>query len=239
MYNREQNENNLFIQPYSICYTVLNELFLYDMELNEILVYDDTFRLLRQFKVNSYINKQRGHLINNMIFDNYLLNTVYLTNTNGNKLIAINSENGNLLKDIELDRPFDIKISETKVYATSSTSFSLDSKRKKVSQILTGSNCIYILDKLTFSHINVINLNWLKPKGLYIDENQFICTTAYKVDMKTQVVSEYLYLYFINENGEVLKEFQLNNIKVFSDFLFFDYKLIFSSANCLKFIEIV
>jgi hypothetical protein len=222
--------------PYSICINFLNEICIYDWNMNSILIFDEIFNLQAQIDLNKYI--QHGKVMNYMVFDTLNPYILYFTNTSGNKVQSIDIKTTKLLNEVQLDSPFDVKIDNEYLYVTSSTSFGQDSMRKKIGKIINGSNCIFILNKGTFELVKTIrHQNWVKPKGIHVDFNGFIWTTAFKTDELNDCISDFLYLFILNFNGEILNSICLN-LKVFSDFFVIERKIFFCAANCLRLVKL-
>ena len=162
----ESNEN--FQSPYSICINSLNEICVYDWHLNSLLLFDQNFEQTSELNLNNYFQNGKN-LVNFMIFDPQNPSFLYFTNTSENRIGLVDVQNNQFLKETHLDSPYDIKIDNKQLYFTSSTSYSYDSVFKKIGKIVTGSNCIFVLNKKTFELVRTIrHANWTKPKGLHL-----------------------------------------------------------------------
>ena len=225
--------------PYSICINSLNIICVFDLHLNSILVLDENFN-----QKYAAIQFESGTIVNFMTFCNQIPNFLYFTNTIENRVCLVDVENGAMLKQTSLDAPYDIKVDSCHLYVTSNTSYSYtDMTLKTFGKTITGSNCIFVLNKSSFEIVRVIeHKNWLKPKGLHIDADGFIWTTAFKLvknedNDNNLIISQSLYLFILNQNGEILNLISLS-IKGFSDFFAIERKLFFCAANCLRILKL-
>ena len=227
-----KNENNTFQSPYCICVNSLHEICVYDQHLNSIFLFDQQFERTCDLNLNNYFPSDKQN-ISFMIFDTQNPSYLYFTITSENRVNLVDVKAKMFLKETHIDSPYDIKVDIQHLYLTSSTSYSYDSIDKKFGSIMTGSNCIFILNKKSFELVRKIKLlNWVKPKGLHVDLNGFIWTTAFKMDDD----SELLNLFILNQNGEIINSIKLN-FKVFSDFFLIERKILFCVGNCLKLVK--
>jgi hypothetical protein len=161
-----------------------------------------------------------------------------VTHCNDNELTVWNIDEQRIIKEVKLDRPEYVQLKNDKIYVTSALSFeTVDNKKNSTVKLKSGSNCIFVLDKLSLNIERTIEFDdWLQPAGLYIDSDENILTTAYLWD-KNRVKSECRYLFFINQNDIVEDRLCLNDIKNFDDMTIQDDKAIFYVWQALKIIE--
>jgi hypothetical protein len=227
----ESNGNINFQSPYSICINSLNEICVYDWHLNSLFLFDENSEQVSELNLNNYF-KNGKKLVNFMTFDPQNPSFLYFTNTSENKVTLVDLKHKKFLDEKHLDSPYDIKLDNKNIYLTSSTSYSYDSVIKRIGKIVTGSNCIFILNKRNFQPVRTIkHPNWTKPKGLHVDCNGFIWTTAFKNDDV-----DVLNLFILNQNGEIINSIRLN-FKVFSDFFLIEHKIFFCAGNSLRLIK--
>ena len=74
----------------------------------------------------------------------------------------------------------------------------------------------------------------MNPEGLHIDENENVWTTAFKIDESAGLRSVFRYLFVINIDGKIIKEYYLEELVYFKSIVLTDYKLIANNINELK-----
>ena len=116
-------------------------------------------------------------------------NHLYLSHTNRDR-ISVYSEDGELIDTFLIDAPHFTEIDNEFLYVISYTYYEEFNRVEKIN----GSNCIFVLDKLSHEIVNKIIFDWLQPQGLCFDDNYNIITVAYELDEDNTRLDSYLYV---------------------------------------------
>ncbi len=225
------NLNNLVKTPISLCTNPLKtDLFIGSYENEEIYVFDMSFN----FKKSICKNKIKKPCC--LTADNDIL---YIGDWDENCLTVWSLKKDEKISTFKVDSPVAIRTSFDKLYVLSRTEAKYDNITKKFEKFESGSNCVFIYDKIKYNLLGKLILsNWISPAGLYIDtKNNYIYTIAYELD-KNQIRSQSRYLFVLNSKSDVIKKFYLDGIQYISDMLVFDNSLIFCIHNSIKIVEL-
>jgi hypothetical protein len=230
------NPNGLLHHPMSICINDCDlkniEIYIGDYVLHKIIIFDVNFKYKREFgndtlKVPEFIEIDKDN------FDNL----AYISDYRSNNITIWNSEKCFLTETIQIDSPFSLKIFDKKIFVVSPAQFELW-ENEVFKKITKGSNCIFILDKISLKIISTIKLDdWITPSALYIDLNMNIYTVAYELDKVTGHLSQFKYFYVINKNGVLIRKIFLDDIQVIADMIVLENELLFSVNNEIKMIQ--
>jgi hypothetical protein len=104
--------------------------------------------------------------------------------------------------------------------------------------LLIGSNCIFIISKSNYSILNAIRIDeWIDPRGLYVDDNLNILTTAFKLDEQNNR-SDWRHLFVMNERKSCYTSFLLTGLEVLSDMLMIENRLYFCISDLVEIITL-
>ena len=96
--------------------------------------------------------------------------------------------------------------------------------------IIKGSNCIYVLNEVNLEIVQTIDFgmrNYICPRSLFFYHIENIITTAYKLTGHNQnFIKNQLFAIFLNQIGDVIKSFELRNIRGYEDCILVQDKLI-------------
>ena len=133
----------------ALCSSKENYLFVGDLELNEILKFDNKLRLIQKSKIESNIKP------NYLEYDDES-KLLYMSDYNGNKIHCYDN-NLNKINSAHIDLPCHLKICDKSLLVIGWTKFS-ETKDNKFLSFEKGENCIYDLDKRSLIIENKIKL---------------------------------------------------------------------------------
>lgn len=221
------NQPGLMHKPWSICSNSRSEIFLHDWEKKEIIKFDSNMKCLGHLGDRKILN------VSYMAIDNDNESVLYISHYIDNKITIWNLIDSKLVHSIDIDSPEYMQINRNKIYVTSHCDAEYVDEKKELKQIKNGSNCIFIINKNSYAVVCTIRLDdWVELRGLYIDENSNIITTAFKLDEK-KIRSDFRYLYTLNERKNIYSTIYLNNIEVLSDMLVLGNKFFFCISDII------
>lgn len=230
------NPDGILQQPTGIClntYKNENEIFIGDQYEHKIFVFDSDFTFKRKFgdknlKIPLFITCDE--------FSNSGI--LYISDLCNNSITLWDTESGQFIDTLSVDAAYIMKFTYEKLFVLSPNLFELDENvENKVTEITEGSNCIFVIDKVSLAITNRIELsNWLSPSALHIDPNFNMYVAAYEVN-EENIKSECKYLFILSEHGDFIKKILLDNVKVFSDTIFLEKNIIIAFDNCLRLIK--
>jgi hypothetical protein len=95
----------------------------------------------------------------------------------------------------------------------------------RLKRITKGSNGIFLLNKNSLEIEGEIKLeNWLQPRGMCVDVEENLFTTAFKLD-ENKFISTCRYLFLFNRTCQLLREFKLDGFTLIEGFLFKENKI--------------
>ena len=98
-----------------------------------------------------------------------------------------------------------------------------------------GLKLYFVVDKKLKTVARTIRFdNWINPEGLHIDENENVWTTAFKIDESSGLRSVFRYLFVINTDGNIIKEYYLEELVFLKSVVIVDFKLIANNMNEIK-----
>lgn len=230
------NPEGLLNQPIGIClnsYKNNDEIFVGDYYEHEIFVFDSNFKYIRKFGDENLKNPQ--YLYCDTHANSGIL---YVSDFQNNNITVWSIDDGSYIDIIELQEPFEIKFTTDMLFVSSPCSFDIDETIKnKVTRRTSGEDCIYVIDKFSFSIQNRIKLdNWLTVRILHIDSDLNLYITAYEID-ENQIKSESKYLFTIDCNDQLVNKCLINDLQSYGDALLFETNLIICSKKCIKLIK--
>ncbi len=224
-------------RPYALCVDDKNQIYVsVNQDVSDchdpdykILVFDAQMKFLREFSSNA-------DNISDMKIDNGSgKSLIYISDYLNNKIIVLESETGTFVRAIKIDAPCEMQFSDDKLHVISQTMFSVTTEGK-LDKILKGSNCIFMLNKITLEIMGRILLqNLLQPTGLCLDSNNFnVITTGYDVD-DDHIVSKTPFLFIIDQKGVILTKVELKStFKLNRDSMVFDANKVYLLDDCTK-----
>lgn len=97
---------------------------------------------------------------------------------------------------------------------------------------------IHVLEKKKYQPVNSFQLKNIKNLlGIYVDDNDNIWTTGYKVYDRKKL-SDFRYLFIVNSNGVIVKEFYLSPHAAINDFKVNENKLILNCSSSVVVMEL-
>jgi hypothetical protein len=203
--------------PKAICIDSNKQMIISNAD--NLLIFNEKFRLLKKI-----MNENCEYIISDPQNPSF----VYTSSNVKNKLKLFNMKNYEKIKEIEIDSPFHMVLKFNNLYVNSLTHLDFeDGNLKLLKKIQRGSNCIFVLNKISLQITKVIELeNWLCPLSLFVDDNGTLITTAYKLNSKREL-SLFRYLLLINFCGEVIHEIYLNDLDNFIDAILVENRFIF------------
>ena len=220
-------------KPWAINSNSKNEIFVSDFEENGIIKLDSNFKF--NCKIGEKIIRNACY----MALDPDNEDVMYITHYIDNKVTVWDTSSNKLISSFEIDSPEYIQIKKNKIYLSSRTEVELVEDSREFKRFKRGSNCIFILNKSNYSLIHAIRINeWLDPRGLVVDENNNILTTAFKLT-ENNIRSDWRSLYIISERKNCYTAISLVGLKVLSDMLMIENKVYFCISNMLEIIALM
>ena len=212
------NFENIFKDPVAICTNNIDKIFIADYKSKMLYEFNFNFHSTRCFTNCNSIGK--------FSYMKTSSESIYIADWNKNLVSVINSDNGKLLTSFEIDSPAEIELKESYIFVNSTNLTILDTKTKELAKLSIKSNCVYIIDKITFITVRKVKLDdWVSPIGLFIDANLNIYTTARTI--KNNKISQEIKLNKFNINGELIDTFNIGENNVSFDVLITNYKIYF------------
>ena len=232
-YLSANNLNGCLKTPISICINAnKTDLFIGSYASEEVFVFDLNFNLKKRICKN-VIKKPCCLTVSDT---NELL---YIGDWDENRMTVWNLKQDEKIVAFEVISPVAIRTTADKLYVLSRTVAIFNDVTKKFEKFESGSNCIFIYDKIKYNLVGKLSqANWISPAGLYVDtKNNYIYTIAYELD-KNQLRSESRYLFVFNSKNDVLKKIYLDTIQYISDMIVNENRLIFCINDSVKIIEL-
>ena len=213
--------------PLNILITDSNRILVTNYSNSSILVFDKEFNLKNEFE--NVIEKD--NIIDFIEIDE--LNRIYMVHNYFNKVTVYEFKNFEKISEFKATTPWNIKIKNDKLFLISLTYWEWTNKSERtLKRISKGENCINIIDKFTFEIKESINVDgWLRPDGLCFDKDDNLITTAFLIDKDNSIVSDFRFLFILNQNFDLMREFYLDQIYYITDFLVVHNKLIFCGGG--------
>jgi hypothetical protein len=226
-YMRAVYPNELLQKPGAICVSSKSEIFIVDMCLEKIFVFDKDLIYLREF------GDSRLQWSFNMIID-FKTDIIYMTSFLNNNLTAWNGNSGEFLNEISLNSPLTAYIApcHEKILVISAIDVGIFSREYTAQISENNDNCIFVIDKKSLEILQSIDISkFIQPKGLMIDEKMNFYITAAEIEQvninETNNKKPSRHLIKFNENGEALQKTLLELEDTFQ-VIFFEKKLLIS-----------
>lgn len=185
-YIGKYNANIRFFLPYAICISKKNEIFVAGQCFSSIYVLNSDFQLVKEFN-DELIRKPFSMAID----DNN--NHLYTSDYYNNMICIFDSQTGEYLNQIEINKPKHIALNDEHIFVISKNSINVISKKEPDYEI-----------------IHVVELNsWYLPRSIFIEKIDYckndnimkLFTIAYNIDPnRHQNTSPTLYLLLISQN---------------------------------------
>ena len=205
--------------------------------LISILTFDSNMKFVYEFE----LKKWRNSTIDSIIIDEQNERKIlYISSKFENKIGVWNGTNGESLKLIDICCPYYMHFDEDNLFVISGTDFKLD-KDRRLSKILNGLNCIFIVNKYSYEIIKRIrNPNWISPIGLSIINSNII--TIARFINEENIISQHRYYLVLDMNGKIKEKIELDgvnfSVNCISDLLCYEKKIVFLTQKSIKFIEL-
>lgn len=212
----------------TICVSKDEEIFIADCKARKIFVYDRNFNLLRE-------HDRRQNLLIEDIFSMNIDNTekhLYISERENHIIRIVECKNCNrVLEEIKFELPSFIKIFDDRLLVISGIFYDdMSGFMPEELRVKKGESAIHILEKRTWASLRKISFkNWLDLRGIWIDDNLNIYTTAFEVQRLSRTVLKFSHnsrtLYKLGKNGEIVEKKCLN-INYVADFVFINKHLV-------------
>ncbi len=203
---------HLLDSPVTICTNSKNEIFIGDSK--KVVVFDSSITSLRKFNI-------RYKAPVDMTFDEDSQN-LFIANRNIGMITVLNNLNGECNGEFSIEKPYSVRVNLKYLFVLTNEDNEINSKNKLM-------NGIFIFNKSNFSVVKIIKLEeWKDPKGLYLDRDCNILTTAFEI--KENKISETRYFYIFDFNGNFIHK-KGSDILSLVDLLIIDRKYLFIIDN--------
>ena len=185
--------------PFAICSNSKNEIFVADTK--RVHVFDNNLNRVRRLDI-------KYHFSTEIAFDDETEN-LYIAHENE---VSVWNKNGALIGKFCVEMPNNIRVNSTYVFVLNNINENSVNEKRKL------KNCIYLFEKSNSSLVRTIKIDdWIDPKGLYIDRNSYIITTAFGIVNKNELSnSRYFYVFDFEGNCILKKE---SNLSLLVDFI--------------------
>ena len=224
-YDKAVYPNEFLQKPGAMCINRKNEIFIVDMCLEKIFVFDKDLNYLREF------GDSRLQCTSHMIID---IDIIYMTSFLNNNLTVWNSNTGEFLNQMSLNSPLSSAIApcHDRIFVISAIDVGFFSREYTAQISLNNDNCIFMIDKISLEILNTIDIsNYIQPKGLMIDESLNFYITAAEIEQvntnETNAKKPSRHLIKFNEKGDFLQKTLLELEDTFQ-VIFFEKKLLIS-----------
>lgn len=219
-------------KPWAISSNSRNDIFITDYEDMGIVKLDSSFKFIR--KIGEKVIRNACYMATDP--DNE--DIVYLTHYIENRVTIWNVLENKFINSFGIDTPEFIQIKRNRIFLTSRTEVEYIEGRKEFRRIIEGSNCIFVLSKSNYSLLHAIRIeDWIDPRGLHVDDNLNILTTAFKLDENNNR-SDWRHLFVINERKSSYTSICLSGLEVLSDMLMIENKLYFCISDIIEIITL-
>lgn len=216
------------IYPWTINTESTNEIIIGCLFEKGIYVFDLDFQIKRIFG-EDYFSQPTSITVDKDDF-------IYVSDC-GRGILSKWTSEGELVKQVDSNRPGQMKIFNDRLYVISSTVFKLNDDLQKLSRVTHGLNCILVYDRFSMDTIGLIKIeNWLEPRGLFFDENKNICTTAFEIDESLNVSSSRS-IYVFHQDMYLVNKIEIKTLKKFNDLMYFNRKLWILLKNSIRLVE--
>jgi hypothetical protein len=226
---KTMNGDNRLKDPMNISVWMSDKMLISNYYDPSILVFNANFEFVNEIK--NVIDE--GNVIDFMEVDDIDPDRIYMVRYYFKKVSVFNLKSLERVAEFEATEPWNIKAKNEKLFLVSLTFWEWDNKEaRRIKEIRKGANCVFVMDKSTFMVKETIKFDdWLRPEGFYFDKDDNILTTAFKIDKKSMIVTDFRFLFIINQRFEVVKEIYLDQITYFSDFLVIQNKFLFCGGS--------
>jgi DNA-binding beta-propeller fold protein YncE len=219
------NPDNLLEKPAAIFISDQKEIYIQEMLLEKVFVFDSEFRYLRVF------GDERLQTPFNMIVDDET-ELVYLSTYLNNLITIWNGKTCEFIKEFSLNSPLSLSIVSDKLFVVSAIDIELFTLKYSVDISENNNNCIYVIDKNTLEILKMISISrFIHPKGLVVDDKMNFIFAALDLhsinEDKIENSKPSKYLIKLNENGEFLQKTKLGLSGTFQ-VLFVEKKIFFT-----------
>ena len=181
-----------------------------------VFVFNQDFKLIK--KIGENLEKS-DYLTIDCVSD-----ILYCLHTN-HVVTLWNVNDAKLIQKLEIEGPYDLKISENKIYIVSRADVA-DWGERKLIKVKKGNN-INVLNKSKHEIINKIQFDdWLNPQSLHLSSDGHIYTTAHELDKNNGTWSKNRFLFIIDATSYQIKQkIELNDVDTFEGALYLNNKL--------------
>ena len=172
----------------------------------KILIFDANINFIFEFELKNW--KNVASVIVDELDNKRLL---YVSSRTTNKIGIWNSFTGEFVNSLNIASPCNMCFSQDRLFVTSSSDYEVTNENK-LCMPLSGSNCLFIVDKK--SHLvlsRILNSSWLTPTGLYISNSSKIQTVARLLNTDGTIL-ENRYLFNFDLDGNFRKKIELVEI---------------------------
>lgn len=224
------------LKPWAICLDN-DEIYIGDQGRHEILVFSlnvNNAKLTRKF--GKGIVKLPSAIKVDTRFEAKRI--LYVSDWSNNEITIWNCKNGDLLHKLDVDSPSQIEIKDNKLFIVSTINGFITTPNRKLQWITKGSNCIFVVDLVTFKIKFNLGLEyWLKLRGLQIDDDLNILVSAYELNDKNEVSSN-RYLFSFDQTGHLIDKIRFTNNGVdCNDLILIGNKLVSCYADKLTIVN--
>ena len=219
--------------PYALCVSSLNKIFVTEFYGESFNEFDSKFTFQRNCKLT---NSERTKIECILVDDKYMYGALFHSNRIKRWTIA-----DGIFVDQSIDEiiaPAFMALNQDKLYVASSTKFELKENSNQLNKITSGSNCIFILNKMDLKLLKTLVIdNWLGPAGIFIDNSKII-TTAYSLTNEEKIVSKNRFLFIIKDQEKLeIEKLELENVGTCNSIGIFDNKVLVTYKNSIKLIN--
>ena len=223
------NPGGCLKQTYGICVGIrkngIEEIYVYDYIARSVFVFNQDFKLIK--KIGEILENSEYLTIDcesDILYCSHYQDVVTLWNVNDAKLI----------RKLEIERPYELKISENKIYILSNADYNCDREKRKLTELEKG-NYINVLNKSNHEIINKIQFDdWFDPQSLHLSSDGDIYTIAYELDKNNGIYSKNRFLFIIDSTScQIKQKIKLTDVVKFEGALYLNNKLILCSVNGL------
>ena len=206
------NPNNILMGPVGVCVlkvtnvSVDEKIFVGDNELHKIFAFTSNFEFL--FRIKGENLKSSNFMKIDNGFDSSRL---YALDWKNDALTIWNTNDGKFIDKVHIETPGGIDFTTNRLFVSSFVTNITTAKNKTI-KINKGGNCIFEIDKKSFVLIRKITGSWYSPFLLEIEPSGNSHLVA-KIFENSILVSDDMCFLTLDENGKIIKKFELTGLK--------------------------